>query len=277
MTQTGRLPGRARVGTLHGGEDVGSARGDRALPARAERARTDCERARADGAGDGVDRDVWQPWYRREGVTVFLGTSEANADAVLVSCVARAPPKLLAYVRGPRGAGSRGGRALAGWRARACSRGCKGLRASVPHVGVLGVTWRGCSSWAGAPTSREGGRCRPVDSTGAPPRAQLLMAGGEHGGGRHAPRLLQRLDSHTAVFHARWRASGWVAALLAPRDAVLRRSWRCVALGTRGRPGLGAWCSLPWSHCRRARLRAAAGAAAWLPGGASLSLRACIR
>jgi len=53
------------------------------------------------------------------------------------------------------------------------------------------------------------------------------MAGGEHGGGRHAPRLLQCLDSHTAVFHARWRASGWVAALLAPRDAVLRRSWRC--------------------------------------------------
>jgi len=87
-----------------------------------------------------VDRDVWQPWYRREGVTVFLGTSEANADAVLVSCVARAPPKLLAYVRGPPWGQRAGDGALAGCcggrPSRACTRGWEGSRAFVPHVGV---------------------------------------------------------------------------------------------------------------------------------------------
>ncbi len=61
--------------------------------------RTVCECA--DGPSDGVDREQWQPWYRLEGLTVFFGTTHANEDAVLVSFIARAPPKLLAYVRIP--------------------------------------------------------------------------------------------------------------------------------------------------------------------------------
>lgn len=48
-----------------------------------------------------MDREQWQPWYRLEGLTVFFGTTHANEDAVLVSFIARAPPKLLAYVRIP--------------------------------------------------------------------------------------------------------------------------------------------------------------------------------
>ena len=63
---------------------------------------------------------------------------------------------------------------------------------------------------------------------GGPAAAQVLMqTGDERGSTRHAPRLLQRVDSHTAIYHGRWRAAGWAAALLAPRDAVLRRTWRC--------------------------------------------------
>ena len=54
-----------------------------------------------------------------------------------------------------------------------------------------------------------------------------MQNGGERGSPRHAPRLLQRVDSHTGVYHGRWRAAGWAAALLAPRDVVLRRTWRC--------------------------------------------------
>jgi len=47
---------------------------------------------------------------------------------------------------------------------------------------------------------------------------------------RYAPRLLERVDAHTAIYHGRWHASGWAAALLAPRDAVLMRTWRCATL-----------------------------------------------
>ena len=46
-----------------------------------------------------MDHEAWHPWYRLEGLTVFFGTTEANEGAVLVSFIARAPPKLLAYVR----------------------------------------------------------------------------------------------------------------------------------------------------------------------------------
>lgn len=48
-----------------------------------------------------MDREAWHPWYRQEGLTVFFGSTDANEDAVLVSFVVRAPPKLLAHVRGP--------------------------------------------------------------------------------------------------------------------------------------------------------------------------------
>jgi len=208
-----------------------------------------------------VDRDVWQPWYRREGVTVFLGTSEANADAVLVSCVARAPPKLLAYVRGPPW-GRRAGDGGAGGMLRRATLAC--LLARLGGLACFcAACWRVCVTWLqqlGRLARKQGGRAAPAGcSAEARPRAQLLMAGGEHGGGRHAPRLLQCLDSHTAVFHARWRASGWVAALLAPRDAVLRRSWRCGPGLAARQAGAGRLVQAPWSGCRRARLRAAAG------------------
>ena len=48
-----------------------------------------------------MDREAWHPWYRLEDLAVFFGTTEANENAVLVSFMARAPPKLLAYVRSP--------------------------------------------------------------------------------------------------------------------------------------------------------------------------------
>ena len=47
--------------------------------------------------------------------------------------------------------------------------------------------------------------------------------------GLQGTHVLQQDDAHTVVFAGAWRPAGWAAALLAPREVVVKRTWRCAA------------------------------------------------
>ena len=46
--------------------------------------------------------------------------------------------------------------------------------------------------------------------------------------GLQSSTMLQREDEHTIVFKGLWCPAGWASALLAPREVVVKRTWRCV-------------------------------------------------
>jgi hypothetical protein len=49
--------------------------------------------------------------------------------------------------------------------------------------------------------------------------------------GLQSSTILQREDEHTIVFKGLWCPAGWASALLAPREVVVKRTWRCVGMG----------------------------------------------
>ena len=48
--------------------------------------------------------------------------------------------------------------------------------------------------------------------------------------GLQSTRVLEQTDDHTVIFAGRWVPGGWAATLLAPRDVVVKRTWRSVPL-----------------------------------------------
>ena len=46
--------------------------------------------------------------------------------------------------------------------------------------------------------------------------------------GLQSSRVLQKEDDYTVVFAGNWCPAGWAAALLAPRQLVVKRTWRWV-------------------------------------------------
>lgn len=44
--------------------------------------------------------------------------------------------------------------------------------------------------------------------------------------GLQQSRVLEQVDDSTIVFAGRWQPGGWAAALLAPREVVVKRTWR---------------------------------------------------
>ena len=66
----------------------------------------------------------------------------------------------------------------------------------------------------------------------APPRLCVTsLLRGELGGGASAfgpvpPSVLHVVDAHTQFLAVRWRPAGLGALLAAPRDLVLKRTWR---------------------------------------------------
>ena len=49
--------------------------------------------------------------------------------------------------------------------------------------------------------------------------------------GLQSTKVLEKVDSSTIVFTGTWQPGGWAAALLAPREVVIKRTWRwgCIA------------------------------------------------
>ena len=45
--------------------------------------------------------------------------------------------------------------------------------------------------------------------------------------GLQGSRVLERVDDFTVIFAGTWCPAGWAAALLAPRQLVVKRTWRC--------------------------------------------------
>ncbi|EIE22257.1 DUF1336-domain-containing protein [Coccomyxa subellipsoidea C-169] len=50
--------------------------------------------------------------------------------------------------------------------------------------------------------------------------------------GLQSSRVLEQADDHTVIFTGRWVPGGWAATLLAPRDVVVKRTWRREDDGT---------------------------------------------
>ena len=48
--------------------------------------------------------------------------------------------------------------------------------------------------------------------------------------GLQSSRVVEQADDHTVVFTGRWVPGGWGATLLAPRDVVVKRTWRSAPL-----------------------------------------------
>ena len=50
--------------------------------------------------------------------------------------------------------------------------------------------------------------------------------------GLQSSRVLEQADDHTVIFTGRWVPGGWAATLLAPRDVVVKRTWRSAPLAS---------------------------------------------
>lgn len=50
--------------------------------------------------------------------------------------------------------------------------------------------------------------------------------------GLQSTKVIEKVDDSTIVFSGVWQAGGWAAALLAPRDVVIKRTWRCATSDT---------------------------------------------
>lgn len=48
--------------------------------------------------------------------------------------------------------------------------------------------------------------------------------------GLQSTKVIEKVDDSTIVFTGVWQPGGWAAALLAPRDVVIKRTWRCAAM-----------------------------------------------
>ena len=46
--------------------------------------------------------------------------------------------------------------------------------------------------------------------------------------GLQSTKVIEQVDKSTIVFTGVWQPGGWAAALLAPRDVVIKRTWRCA-------------------------------------------------
>jgi hypothetical protein len=60
---------------------------------------------------------------------------------------------------------------------------------------------------------------------------QALLRGENEGGsssGVHTVAVLERVDEQTQYILGRWPAMGWTRFFLAPRDLLLKRTWRYV-------------------------------------------------
>ena len=44
--------------------------------------------------------------------------------------------------------------------------------------------------------------------------------------GLQSTRVIEKVDDSTIVFTGVWQPGGWAAALLAPREVVIKRTWR---------------------------------------------------
>ena len=44
--------------------------------------------------------------------------------------------------------------------------------------------------------------------------------------GLQSTKVLEKVDDSTIVFTGTWQPGGWAAALLAPREVVIKRTWR---------------------------------------------------
>lgn len=71
--------------------------------------------------------------------------------------------------------------------------------------------------------AKEGGMCRQVLL-----KNDILRSASNIG--LQSSRVVEQADDHTVVFTGRWVPGGWAATLLAPRDVVVKRTWRSAPL-----------------------------------------------
>ncbi len=162
--------------------------------------------APTDTSSPGMDMTLWEAWYCHDGVTVFFGTSEENEDVIMVSLIVHAPPSLVT----------------------------EASRCHVPQVSKAVWHWRR--------TERVGTHDMCSSTPPALGRLGHMMVRGmllqvllkndilrsASNIGLQSTRVLERTDDSTVIFSGRWVPGGWAATLLAPRDVVVKRTWRSV-------------------------------------------------